>query len=112
MGSDALELQILSQLSELSQQLGVVQAQCAHIIKDQDAATERRAKMYEKLDEIPGIKTTLERITPLVEDHEKKHQRAIGAVWLARGLWIISGGAVGAAAVTWFNRLISGPPHP
>ncbi|KIZ47403.1 MULTISPECIES: hypothetical protein [Rhodopseudomonas] len=111
--SERLQLDILQTLGTLQQQVGVLQAQCAHIIKSQDEADVRRRDMYGKLNRIDGIQADLNRITPLVEAHERKHQRNIGAVWLMRALWTIGGGAAGATMVSWISKLFGAPPpHP
>lgn len=104
----SLQLEIISTLGELRQQLGGVQAQCIHIAKSLETADERRREMYARLNKIDGIERELQRIVPLVETHEQKHQRSIGALWLVRGGWTVGGGAVGAAVLKAFERLTSG----
>lgn len=101
--TERLQLDILQMIGELRQQVGVVQAQNEHIIKSQDVADERRREMYVKLNKIDAIERELQRIVPLVDIHEQKHQQSIGALWMARGGWTIGGGAVGAL-VAWLLK--------
>ncbi|KPG01779.1 hypothetical protein IP86_02920 [Rhodopseudomonas sp. AAP120] len=110
--AERLQLDILQTLGTLQNQVGVLQAQCAHIIQSQDEAAVRRRAMYEKIDKIATIESTLDRIAPLVDAHEQKHQRSIGALWLMRGGWTVGGGAAGAG-FAWLAKWMSGggPPH-
>lgn len=105
-------LDILQQIGALQHAIGVIQAQNAHIIKEQDQAAERRQRMYEKLDQIEPIRRELEQIVPLVKEHEQARQRGIGMAWLARSAWTIGGGSAGAAALWVLQKLFGSPPHP
>lgn len=103
-------LDLMQSLGELRHQVGIVQAQNSHIIKEQDQAAERRQRMYEKLDKIEPMSQKLEGIAPLVVEHERAWQRQIGMAWLVRGSWTIGGGAVGAVAVKLLQYLTGSPP--
>lgn len=109
----SLQLEIISTLEELRQQIGNLQAQSTHIAKSLETADERRREMYAKLNKIDAIEREMQRITPLVETHEQKHQRSIGALWLVRGGWTVGGGAVGAAIIKLVSYLSGGglPPQ-
>lgn len=102
--SQSLLLQALDQLGGLSREVSIVQGQNNIIIQEQERAAAGRAIMHEKLNKIDGLSQTVDRISPLVDKHEDKHNQAIGAMWLGRTLWIVVSGAVGAAVTLLFNK--------
>jgi hypothetical protein len=97
----ALEYEIVKTLGELRQQVGVLQAQCEHIIKSQEAADERRREIYTQLNKLGTMEVEVARIGKLVDEHEKKSQRTIGMIILSRLLWAFGGAA--AAGGAWFT---------
>jgi hypothetical protein len=107
----SLQLELLQQMGGLSQQIGVVQGQNNIIIKEQERAAAGRAAMHEKLNKIDALSQTVDRIAPLVQKHEDRHNQAIGAMWAGRAIWGISAGAIGAAITLLINKLGFGPPH-
>lgn len=110
-----LQLQILAQLGELGQQLGVLQAQSTHIMVEQAKGATDRKGIYDKLNEFAIVAAEVGRLTPLVDGHERKNQRAIGAVWLINALWTLGAGGLGAALSFVISRFTSGggaAPHP
>lgn len=102
--SQSLLLQALDQLGGLSREVSIVQGQNNIIIQEQERAAAGRAVMHAKLNKIDGLSQIVDRISPLVDKHEDKHNQAIGAMWLGRTLWIVVSGAVGAAVTLLFNK--------
>lgn len=102
--SQSLLLQALDQLGGLSREVSIVQGQNNIIIQEQERAAEGRRLMHEKLNKMDMLTANVDRISPLVDKHEDKHNQAIGAMWLGRTLWIIVSGAVGAAITLLFNK--------
>lgn len=105
----SLQLQALEQLAGLSREVSIVQGQNNIIIQEQARAATGRAAMYEKLNKIDILAATVDRITPLVQKHEDRHNQAIGAMWAGRAIWGISAGAIGAAITLLINKLGFGP---
>jgi hypothetical protein len=109
----SLLLQALEQLSGLERQIGNLQGQANIIIAEQEHAAEGRRVIYEKLNKLDTLAATVERIAPLVDDHERKHNRQTGAMTLGKTLWAAAAGALGAAITFLFHWLTGGrPPHP
>jgi len=109
----SLLLQALEQLSGLERQIGHLQGQANIIISEQEHAAEGRRVIYEKLNKLDALTATVERIAPLVDVHEKKHNQATGALSLGKTLWAAGAGAFGAAITFLFHWLTGGrPPHP
>lgn len=69
-------------LLDIHQKLGEHGAQLNLILLEQANAQQARARTYERLDKIEretaSIKASIDRIAPLVDDHEKTRQRRIG----------------------------------
>jgi len=130
--SASLLLQALSQLSQLSQQLGVIQGQNLLILADQRDATESRRVMHEKIDvlhrdhaalneRVGGIEEKVDNLTPLVQSHEAAHQQKVGQLRLVgyaskiagKGKALIYAVIAGAGAiVTWLVRFGGAAPKP
>lgn len=110
--ANTLQLEILQQVSSLGIALGNLQGQANIIIREQERAAEGRRLMYEKLNRIDTLAQIVERITPLVDAHEKKHNQAAGMMLLGRTLWAASAGAIGAGATLAAQWLMGKPPHP
>ena len=109
----SLQLQALEQLAGLSREVSIVQGQNNIIIKEQERASAGRSAIYEKLNKIDTLATTVERIAPLVDAHEKQRNQAIGAMWTAKILWATLAGSVGAGAtmlIGWLSG-VRPPPH-
>lgn len=107
----SLELQVLSELGVLQRQVGIVQQQNQHIIAEQERAADGRRVIYEKLGTLALVEKEVARLSPLVDDHEKKHQRAIGAVSFGRVIWMMLSGSAGAGVVVLLQMLTGrGPP--
>jgi len=79
----------------------------------QEQLTELIKKVGEVAGEVQSIKGTVDRIAPLVDNHEARNNQAKGAMHLGRGLWqIIVGSGLGAAGATIAEFFSSGhPPH-
>jgi hypothetical protein len=99
--SNSLLLQALNDIGALGQQIAVVQGQNTEIINEQRNAAAGRRETHERLRQLEMTSARsaaeLERIGPLVDGHEKAHQRSVGMVWLVRALWLALAGLCGAA---------------
>jgi hypothetical protein len=107
----SLLLQVLSQLSEVDGRLGVMQGQNSEIIREQQRAADSRKEVYEQLRELPAIKAQLARISPLVDAHETKHNRAEGALSLGKVVLAGSGGMFGALTALLAKWFLEGGHH-
>lgn len=110
--SQSLLLQALEQLSGLDRSLGILQGQCNEIIREQQRAADGRKEIYDKVNRIPAIEAELDRLSPLVDGHEKKSNRADGALSAGRALLAFVSGGVGAALTLVFKWLTEGGPPP
>lgn len=97
---NSLLLQVTEQLSALSQQIGNLEGQSNIIISEQHHAAVGRKETHDRLrglEQSTAHNTSaVERITPLVDAHEKTYQRGIGAAWLWRVVWGLVAGSAGA----------------
>lgn len=109
--ANTLQLEILQQVSALGIALGNLQGQANIIIKEQERAAAGRAAMHEKLNRIDTLTQTVERIAPLVDAHEKKHNQATGVMLLAKTLWAVCAGAIGAVGTLLLQWFTGGRPH-
>jgi len=100
----SLLLQILSQLGEVGQQLGTLQAQAQHILQEQQHAAEGRAGIYARLGSVETVQgelaSVVRRISPLVEKHETRYLQAEGVAWAWKILWAVFGAAV-VGGIAW-----------
>lgn len=110
--SQSLLLQALEQISMLDGKIGVVQGQNNIIIADQAQAAQGRQKIYEKLNKIDVMSATMDRIVPLVDKHEARHNKTQGAMSLGRVLWGMSAGAIGAGITMLLQWFAGGRSHP
>jgi hypothetical protein len=109
--SQSLLLQIIEQLSGVDQRIGILQGQNQEIIREQLRGDIARKEIYEKVNKIPAIVAEVERLSPLVDAHEKKHNQAQGALSLGRVLLAGCGGLFGAAGALLVSWLTGHPPH-
>jgi hypothetical protein len=104
-----LLLQLIEQVTAVDKQVAVVQAQAVLIINEQQRAAEGRKETHERLRKVEQslgtVGNTVERIAPLVDSHERTHQRGMGAIWAARGFWGAVAGGTGAAATYLLQSL-------
>jgi hypothetical protein len=101
-----LLLQVIEQLSAVAGSVGVLQGQINIVIAENERAAQKRQAMYERLNRIDSIESTLKRIEPLVDKHEERHNQAVGAVHFGRWIWTVIAGGAGAAimsAIQWFS---------
>ena len=91
-----LLLQVTRQLSSFDEKFGILQGQNTEIIREQQRVAEQRTRMYEQINRIDRIASELERITPMVDAHEAKHNRNAGAMTFGKALLALFSGAVGA----------------
>ena len=101
-----LLLQVIEQLTAVAGSIGVMQGQINLLIAENQRAAQTRKTMYEKLNKIDPIESTLKRIEPLVDKHEERHNQAVGAVRFGRWIWTVIAGGAGAAimsAIQWFS---------
>jgi hypothetical protein len=101
-----LLLQVIEQLSAVAGSVGVLQGQINIVIAENERAAQKRQAMYERLNRIDSIESTLKRIEPLVDKHEERHNQAVGAVHFGRWIWTVIAGGAGAAVMTaiqWFT---------
>jgi hypothetical protein len=68
--------------------------------------------MYEKINRIDMIEAAIDRIEPLVDKHEQKHNQVAGAMWLGKTLWALGAGAAGAFITAVAGKFGLGSPHP
>ncbi len=108
--SQQLLMELLNNVAALSGQVGNLQGQANIIIAEQERAAEGRAQLYERLRKVEESAAIVARIAPLVEDHEKKHQRGIGAMWLGKTLWAAGAGGAGAALASLLHYLTGRHP--
>lgn len=103
----SLVLQALNELSILQRDIGLLQGQAATIRENQvHAASDSRAihqTVTVVATDFAVLKQTVERIAPLVDEHERKHQRGLGIVWLIRSGWLLGGGLIVAAMAKLFG---------
>lgn len=111
--SQSLLLQALEQISAIDGKIGVLQGQNNLILADQKSAADGRKAIYDKLNRVDVLASTVDRIAPLVDKHEATHQQAAGAMSLGKWLWTISAGAIGAGLTMIVQRVTGGGvPHP
>jgi len=110
-GATALELQVLGKLSELSQQVGVVQAQTAQIIQEQGRAADVRRETYGKLNSLALVAAEVQRLSPLVDAHEIKHQRGLALGLAVNTAWLAISGCIGAVVTLVGNHFFNAPPQ-
>ena len=103
-----LLLQVIEQLSAVAGSVGVLQGQINIVIAENERAAQKRQAMYERLNRIDSIESTLKRIEPLVDKHEERHNQAVGAVHFGRWIWTVIAGGAGAAVMTFVQWLIGG----
>jgi hypothetical protein len=103
-----LLLQVIEQLTAVSGSIGILQGQINLLIAENQRAAQTRQAMYEKLNKIDPIESTLKRIEPLVDKHEERHNQAVGAVHFGRWIWTVIAGGAGAAVMTFVQWLIGG----
>ena len=103
-----LLLQVIEQLTAVAGSIGVMQGQINLLIAENQRAAQTRQAMYEKLNKIDPIESTLKRIEPLVDKHEERHNQAVGAVHFGRWIWTVIAGGAGAAVMTFVQWLIGG----
>lgn len=94
--ANALQLELLTHLGALGQQLGVVQGQLTHIIAEQSKERDDRREIYVRLNAVEqsaaSSKGRLDELAPIVSRHEDTHQQARGAAWAMKLLWALFGG--------------------
>jgi hypothetical protein len=73
-----LLLQVIEQLTAVASSIGVMQGQINLLIAENQRAAQTRQTMYKKLNKIDPIESTLKRIEPLVDNHEERHNQAVG----------------------------------
>lgn len=103
--SQQLLMELLNNVANLTTQVGNLQGQANIIIAEQERAAEGRTQLYERVRKVEEAAAIVARIAPLVEDHEKKYQRGIGAMWLGKALWAACAGGVGAGAASLVHYL-------
>jgi hypothetical protein len=92
-----LLLQVIEQLSAVAGSVGILQGQINIVIAENQLAAQKRQAMYEKLNKIDSIESTMKRIEPLVDKHEERHNQAVGAWHFGRWIWTVIAGGAGAA---------------
>lgn len=90
-------------LVDINLQIGALNASVQHLLKMQDEATESRRGMHSKIDDVAKkcseLKTTVERIGPLVDALEDERQQRIGVRrFITKGRLI---GATVFASLAW-----------
>jgi hypothetical protein len=75
-----LLLQVIEQLTAVAGSIGVMQGQINLLIAENERAAQERQAMYERLNRMDSLESTLKRIEPLVDKHEERHNQAVGAV--------------------------------
>jgi len=113
--SQPLEQRLLSQaiqqLSGLDSKIGVLQGQMAAVVTSIARAEELRNAMSDRLHKLDHIENTLDRIVPLVDKHEERHNKTEGAMHLGKGLWtLLAGSGVGAAVTTIIQFFVGNHP--
>jgi hypothetical protein len=101
-----LLLQVIEQLSAVAGSVGILQGQINIVIAENQLAAQKRQAMYEKLNKIDSIESTMKRIEPLVDKHEERHNQAVGAWHFGRWIWTVIAGGAGAAimsGIQWFS---------
>lgn len=66
-------------LVEALQRLTKIETQGEAIIAEQKHARDHRGEMYRRLEVVTGIVRTVDRIAPIVDQHEQERQQIIGA---------------------------------
>ncbi|MBI5112860.1 MAG: hypothetical protein HZA68_12905 [Rhodovulum sp.] len=93
---------IYTLLLDIRERLAIVETQSTAILAEQGRAAENRQAVFDRLAAITldeaAVRQRVERIEPIVDRLNAAHQRSKGAAMLARALWTVAGGAVGAAA--------------
>lgn len=93
-------------LLDIKTDLATVAADLRHVLREQDDARDSRRSIHLKLDEVgsdlAGIKPTVARIAPLVDQSEARYQQQIGQGNERRRLlgFVTRGRVLGAGAIT------------
>lgn len=104
-----LELQLLSKLGELQQQVGGILAQTSQIVAEQSRSADGRREIYDKLNALSLTAAEVERIAPLVDKHEATHQRGVGVGRFANTVWMVVSGSLVALLTLLGNHYFNGP---
>ncbi len=81
-------------------------------------ALEQISEVNVKLGDIRGdlisMRSSIDRLTPLVDKHEERHNQAVGAMHFGKWVWTVVAGGTGAAiasAIQWLGSTHPGQ-HP
>lgn len=110
--NDSLLLTLMSQVSELGQQVGAVQAQNVIILNQQTAGDESRRRMHEKLDDardgvnsiharMGAVEKRLDDIDPVIKNLSSEHMERKAVRRFFNKNYALGAGAVGATAAGW-----------
>lgn len=81
-------------------------------------AIEQLSEINVKLGEMRGdmgsLKSSVDRLAPLVDKHEEQHNRAVGAMHFGKWIWTVIAGGTGAALASALQWIVGAHPgqHP
>lgn len=80
------------------------------MIQVMEQISELKDKLGEMSGDIKALGTTLDRLTPLVDKHEQRHNQVEGGMHVGKGIWtVLAGGGLGAVIATIGQWIL---PHP
>jgi hypothetical protein len=76
--------------------------------------SELNKTMGEMRGDMGALKSSIDRLTPLVDKHEERHNQALGAMHFGKWIWTVVAGGTGAAVMSVAQWLVGGHPgqHP
>lgn len=103
-GDNTILLNLLQQAQNIASQIGLLQGNVNILIEERGRASESRARLYEKMEDVDRrldafevVKKTVDRIAPLVDAQERV--RADGLAVRSFGRRIFTKGWAGVAAI-------------